>query len=271
MGDYSNIVLHHDRELQEHEGEGEEEEEALSLCDFPLEGRNEESPNIAFHSGARSSSEPAEFFEFFSDLSSEMRSAEDIIFRGKLVPVKEPYFTPQNHSKEDKQRISFRRRCESLSELQSSVCRSSSSKNNIGLMRNSRSLDYRKLERFSSSKKCSSELDIERSSSSLKSIHAKSDVKKTASKPRWYLLMFGVVKPPTEMNLSDIKSRQGRRNYSVSMFPPVDTDGKKAPVNQSCISKGSCRLLRVLSCKDPASVAVATSFLVPRVGIHGSE
>jgi hypothetical protein len=51
----------------------------------------------------------------------------------------------------------------------------------------------------------------------------------------------------------------------MTMFPPVDTDGKKAPVSQSSISKGSCRLLRVLSCKDPASVAVATSFLTPQV------
>jgi hypothetical protein len=131
-------------------------------------------------------------------------------------------------------------------------------------MRNSRSLDYRNLERFPSSKKFSPELDIERSSS-LKSIHARGEVKRTTSKPRWYLLMFGVVKPPTEMDLSDIKSRQVRRNSSMTMFPPVDTDGKKAPVSQSSISKGSCRLLRVLSCKDPASVAVATSFLTPQV------
>ncbi|KAJ6355423.1 hypothetical protein OIU77_005918 [Salix suchowensis] len=70
------------------------------------------------------------------------------------------------------------------------------------------------------------------------------------------------------MNLSDIKNRQARRNYPMSMFPPVDTDGKKAPANQSCISKGSCRLLRVLSCKDPTSVAVATSFLVPQGNVN---
>ncbi|CAK7337587.1 unnamed protein product [Dovyalis caffra] len=271
MGEHTNLHLDpeqvQDRDQQEEE---EEEEEALSLCDFPLEGRNKESPNIATHSSARSSSEPAEFFEFFSDLNSEMRSAEDIICRGKLVPFKEPYFTPQNQSKEDKQRISFRRRCESLSEFQSSVSRSNSTKNNISLMRNSRSLDYRKLERFSSSKKFSPEFDIERSSS-LKSIHAKGEVKKTASKPRWYLLMFGVVKPPTEMDLSDIKSRQVRRNSSMTMFPHVDADGKKAPVNQNSISKGSCRLLRVLSCRDPASVSVATSFLVPQVGTERKE
>lgn len=267
MGDYTN--LHRDREREhdrdrDRDQEEEEEEEALSLCDFPLQGRNKESPDIAAHNSARPSSEPAEFFEFFSDVSSEMSSAEDIIFHGKLVPFIEPYFTPQNQTKEDQQRISFRRRCDSLSELQSSASRSNSTKNNIALMRNSRSLDYRNLERFPSSKKFSPELDIERSSS-LKSIHARGEVKRTTSKPRWYLLMFGVVKPPTEMDLSDIKSRQVRRNSSMTMFPPVDTDGKKAPVSQSSISKGSCRLLRVLSCKDPASVAVATSFLTPQV------
>ncbi|KAJ6362223.1 hypothetical protein OIU78_002600 [Salix suchowensis] len=254
-----------ERGEEEEEEEEEEDEEALSLCDFPLQGRNKESTNIATQNSARPSSEPAEFFEFFSDLGSDqMSSAEDIIFHGKLVPFIDPYFTPQNQTKEDKQRISFRRRCESLSELQSSVSRSNSTKNGIALMRNSRSLDYRNLERFSSSKRFSPELDIERSSS-LKSIHAKGEVKRTTSKPRWYLLMFGVVRPPTEMDLSDIKSRQVRRNSSMTMFPHVDTDGKKAPVSQSSISKGSCKLLRVLSCKDPASVAVATSFLSPQV------
>ncbi|KAJ6382108.1 hypothetical protein OIU77_030709 [Salix suchowensis] len=275
MVDYTNLHQYdreqehgrdRDREEEEEkEEEEEEDEEALSLCDFPLQGRNKESTNIATQNSARPSSEPAEFFEFFSDLGSDqMSSAEDIIFHGKLVPFIDPYFTPQNQTKEDKQRISFRRRCESLSELQSSVSRSNSTKNGIALMRNSRSLDYRNLERFSSSKRFSPELDIERSSS-LKSIHAKGEVKRTTSKPRWYLLMFGVVRPPTEMDLSDIKSRQVRRNSSMTMFPHVDTDGKKAPVSQSSISKGSCKLLRVLSCKDPASVAVATSFLSPQV------
>jgi hypothetical protein len=149
MGDYTN--LHRDRE-QEHDRDRdrdqEEEEEALSLCDFPLQGRDKESPDIAAHNSARPSSEPAEFFEFFSDVSSEMSSAEDIIFHGKLVPFIEPYFTPQNQTKEDQQRISFRRRCDSLSELQSSASRSNSTKNNIALMRNSRSLDYRTLKGF---------------------------------------------------------------------------------------------------------------------------
>lgn len=97
MGDYTN--LHRDREQENdrdrNRDQEEEEEEALSLCDLPLQGRNKESPDIAAPNSARPSSEPAEFFEFFSDLSSEMSSAEDIIFHGKLVPFIDPTLLPK--------------------------------------------------------------------------------------------------------------------------------------------------------------------------------
>lgn len=263
MGEYTD--LSHDKTQEQ-----EEEEEALSLCDFPLNDNKKETANTSSQQTRRSSSEPPEFFEFFSDLSSEMCSADDIFFCGKLIPFKGQYLSPpiqthKTHINEDKKHISFRRRSESLSGLHTSVTRSNSAKNK-GLMRNSRSLDYRKLERHSSSQKASPASDIDRNSSA-KSV-GKGDVivKKAPTKPRWYLLMFGVVKPPTEMELRDIKNRQVRRNPSMTMFPPVvETNGKKSLVNRSSISKGSCRLLRVLSCKDPATVAVTTSFCMPQV------
>ncbi|KAF2309428.1 hypothetical protein GH714_002314 [Hevea brasiliensis] len=189
----------------------------------------------------RSSSEPPEFFEFFSDLSSEMCSAEDIIFCGKLVPLNKelspPIQTVKSHLQQDKQRNSFCRRSESLSGLHSSVSRSNSINTTKSMMRNSRSLDYRKLESFSTSRTSrESDNNIHRNSS-VKSIGKVDEMVKKTAKPRWYVLMFGVVKPPREMELKDIKSRQIRRNSSTMMFPPPLSDTVKKPP----IGKGPCR------------------------------
>ncbi|KDP36399.1 hypothetical protein JCGZ_08668 [Jatropha curcas] len=246
-------------EYTDHRRDSDEEEEALSLCDLPLEEEDDEnddkgSSNITSHANRRSSSEPPEFFEFFSNVSSDnMCSADDIIFCGKLIPFKD--FKTHNNSPQDKIHLSFRRRSESLSGLHNSVARSNSINTTKLMMRNSRSLDYRKLW-FS---KTSSESDnsFDRNSST-RSIGKGDGVVKKMVKPRWYVLMFGVVKPPTEMELKDIKSRQIRRNM---MFPPsVAETVKKPPIN-----KCSSKLLKVLSCRDNTSVAVTTSFYMPRV------
>ncbi|XP_050217920.1 uncharacterized protein LOC126668786 [Mercurialis annua] len=241
MGEYTDPC----RDFHEDDNE---EEEALSLCDLPLQYPIKTAPEMASNHTRRSSSEQPsdQLFEFFSNFSSEMCSAEDIIFCGKLIPFRDASPPPQP----DKRRISFRRRSESLSGLNSTVSRSNT------MMRSSRSLDYRKLDRFSSSKTSSdSEILMDRNSSS-------KSTARTVAKPRWYVLMFGVVKPPKGMELRDIKSRQVRGNYSNVMLPPSAVDsGKKPPAGKS--SSSSCKLLKVLSCRDPASVAVTTSFYIP--------
>ncbi|WCJ42339.1 hypothetical protein M5689_023154 [Euphorbia peplus] len=242
---------HKDHHLQQHDDE--EQEEALSLCDLPL---NDDDDEQMEHSGtdihSRRSSEPPEFFEFFNNLTSEMSSAEDIIFHGKLVPFKHQTTHLSDQNQENGLSI-IRRRSESLSGLQqySSVCGSNSINNTkFMMMRSSRSLDYRRLERFSSSKTSSSESEgsIDRNSSS-GSVGRCESVKRTV-KPRWYVLMFGVVKPPAEMELSDIKSRQFRRNFSKKPPPAVS-------------KSSSYKLLKVLSCRDNTSVAVTTPFCIP--------
>ncbi|KAJ9141402.1 hypothetical protein P3X46_031941 [Hevea brasiliensis] len=259
MGEYTGVRCHREEE----EVEEEEEEEALSLCDLPLEDDNREMiSNMSTHS-RRTSSEPSEFFEFFSDLSSEMCSADDVIFCGKLVPLNKdlspPIQTLKTHPHQDKRRNSFCRRSESLSGLHSSVSRSNSINATKLMMRNSRSLDYRKLERFSTSRTSPESYKTIDRNSSVRSIGKVDGMVKKAAKPRWYVLMFGVVKPPTEMELRDIKSRQVRRNSSTMMFPPPLSDTVKKPP----VGKGSSKLLRVLSCRDHASVAVTTSFYIP--------
>ncbi|GAV59580.1 hypothetical protein CFOL_v3_03111 [Cephalotus follicularis] len=240
-----------------HKPEEAELEEALSL--YETNQRDNE-----FHGFLLASPEPTEFFEFFNDLTSEMRPAEDIIFHGKLIPFNEPPVTtqtPKTLTIEGKRKEYFRRRSESLPAIQSSIARSNSINPNA-LMRNSRSLDHQKLNRFESSK-ILQERQMERNSS-VRSV-GKSEVpaKNVVVKPWWYMLMFGMVKFPAEMELRDIKSRQFRRNPSV-MFPTLD-HGNNYTVNRSSKKDSSYKFLKALSCKGHASVAVTASLCVPQV------
>ncbi|KAL2502271.1 hypothetical protein Fot_36119 [Forsythia ovata] len=234
----------------------EEAEEALSLCDFPLNVDESESKDFSKIQDRRSSSEPSDFFEFFSDVSSDMSHAEDIIFCGKLVPYKEQtlsnYHIHNSLSTDYNSLKGFNtRRCESMSDQNT---RSHETKM---LMRNSRSLDYRKLRRNSSLGMKSEDSEIQRSSSKSST---KSDVPGSKLlKPRWYILMFGLVKFPPEMDLQDIKNRQIRRNIPGTVFPAVETGGKVPVSRNERRNSWGQDLLRVLSCKDHASVAVTAS------------
>lgn len=251
MGDDINFI--HNLHYQD-QSEEEDAEEALSLCDLPLDNIQDQvhefhdMPSMHLHA-RRSSSD--QLFEFFNDISSDsfMCSAEDIIVCGKLIPYKQHTTQSPKVDHFHEKPTSFRRRSESLPGLQSSVTRSSSTKNST-MMRNSRSLDYRKLHR-QSSMVSPTPAEMERNSS-VKSV-GKYD--KKSGKPRWFFLMFGIVKFPAEMDLSDIKNRQIRRNPSTTMFP--NESGGRFPDNRSS-GKGSWRLLKALSCKDHASVAVTT-------------
>ncbi|MFQ6625407.1 hypothetical protein Gotur_005084 [Gossypium turneri] len=221
----------------------EEDEEALSLCDLPLEyldtknsPTNDHLPNLKHTRTQKSSSEyDPEFFEFFSDKNgSHMCPADDLIFGGKLVPLKQQqqqYFPSQTQS-----HVLLRKRSESLSELRT--------QNRAVLLRNSRSLDYQKPK-------------LHRSDMAERNSKPEVSSPKKVVKPRWYVFMFGSVKFPPEMELKDIKSRQFRRNPAI-MFPD---DGKKMGDNRSS-DKGSSSwcLLKALSCRDYTSVAVTSSF-----------
>ncbi|KAI3446643.1 hypothetical protein Pfo_003308 [Paulownia fortunei] len=241
----------------------EEEEEALSLCDFPLNSDEpEKKESCKTQDKRRSSSEPSDFFEFFNDISSEMSNAEDIIFCGKLVPYRnQPRFHHQilkSLSADDASHLSRRYR-QSLPELNPTRSNTTTS---TRLTRNSRSLDGKKLRRRSSTLLMKPDTsDIHRS---LSKSSAKSEGSKV-SKPRWFVLMFGPLKLQQEMDLRDIKNRQVRRNPG-SMFPGMDAGGK-IPASRSDRRNSSwgLDLLRVLSCKNHASVAVTASVgLMPR-------
>ncbi|CAK9169422.1 unnamed protein product [Ilex paraguariensis] len=231
-------------------------EETLSLSNLPLITTDEpDSQDFSCFKERRSSSEPTDFFEFFSDFNAEMRHAEDIIFCGKLVPFKEnplPNQIQKPPTKEKNSQSFHRRRSESFSEQ--TITRTESSK--TSLIRSSRSLDSQTLLRNSS---LSSETSEIHRNSSVKSSRKSdgSSFKVFNFKPRWYLLTFGLVKFPPEMALQDIKNRQVRRNPGT-MFPSFDA-GKKVPGSRRD-RQSFWGLLRVLSCKDDSSVAVTTSF-----------
>ncbi|KAG4907170.1 hypothetical protein AAZX31_20G075100 [Glycine max] len=247
-------------DMESQEEEEEEREEALSLCDLPL-NRNSRTPSLddmSFKKILRPSSLPDHAGEIFngfsSSSSSDMCPADDIIFCGKLVPFKAEQPLKNLIAAEEEKSPARRRRSESLS----SVTRSNSVSTFTGsrhlMMRNSKSLDYSRLRE-------SAAPEVDRNSSSRSVVPPEAAVKK-ATKPRWYSLMFGTMKIPPEMELSDMKNRQVRRNPSSTMFLTADSGGKMA-VNRSH-GKVSWRILKALSCKDHSSVAVTTSFPLPQ-------
>ncbi|KAI3715157.1 hypothetical protein L6452_22127 [Arctium lappa] len=228
----------HDQEL--------ESLDTLSLTDFPLTDDGDSS--FQDHHPRNTPSE--DLFEFFDGgfghYSEEhrMSHAEDIIFAGKLIPINDiqpQHEIPrtQNQTRKQKQ-IHRRRRSESMRELKSTTNNPTVSR----LVRNSHSLDYKKLNR-------NSKFNYEPTAE----IHRNFLGNKTTSS-RWSDLMFGSVKVPTEMDLRDIRSRQIIQNTSKSLFPSVD-GGDGYSVNRiGDHRKTSWGVLGILSCKSSGSVAV---------------
>lgn len=229
----------------------DDEEESLSLSNFNLNSDHRRRP----------SSQPSDSFEFSNDSKSDhMSHAEDIISCGKLMPYKQPPPLDDQIPKyvsDDYDSINLSRRyCDSLPDLDPT--RSNSTR----LIRSSRSVDCKKLRRNSSIVMKSEASDVHRNFS--KSSEKSEPSIFRGSKPRWYNLMFGLGKFPTEMDLRDMRSRQVRR-IQGSMSPAVEAGGR-SPVNRR--SSWGQDLVRVLSCKDDESVGVTPSL---RLSCHKFE
>ncbi|OVA04208.1 hypothetical protein BVC80_271g5 [Macleaya cordata] len=283
-----NLMMREKEETDLHFDDDFEAEEALSLCDLPLtDGDNWEDlstnskKNNDFGGVGLSDQE---FFEFFSDFKSEMRAAEDIIFCGKLLPYRSPN-NVHDHSNQfstiskrndeidslieldfKKKRFNPHRKSESLNDLERSK---SNVKNRF--LKNSYSLDYRKLQRVSSSKTVKTVSEAKDNVQSqipagkcfgknVFSVRSLSIPSSSSSqvKPKKQLVMFGVMKSPAEMELRDIRNRQNKRNPS-SLFP--ETVSVKS--NEG---KSSWSILRALGCKGHANAAVTASLrCIPHV------
>lgn len=232
-------VNHDDQEL--------ESLETLSLADFPL---TEDGDSI-FQDRQRSPSSSAteDLFEFFNgglcDCSEEngMAHAEDMIFGGKLIPINDQTHhepPPQSQNETRNKKEIHRRRSESMRELKSNTSKATAMK----LVRNSYSLDYKKLQRNTKS-----------NYEPTPEIHRNSLSNKTNSS-RWTDIMFGPVKVPSEMDLRDIRNRQIVQNTSKSLFPTVKSGEGLAVRGVGDHRKTSWGVLGILSCKSSVSVAV---------------
>ncbi|KAL8037213.1 hypothetical protein ABFX02_11G025100 [Erythranthe guttata] len=237
--------------------EEEEEDEALSLCDLPLNSGEPPADKIDSTNfktqdyKRRSSSEPSEFFEFFHGfVSDEISDADDIIFRGKILP----YYCKSKNRQPRTHNIHHHRHQILIKSL--SADDANYTHDDDRLPRRSyfeltttpnthlRSTDCKKFRRS------------EASSSKISSA-AKSEGWKVISKSKWIgLMMFGPVKIQQEMDLRDMKNRQIRRPNTGSMFAGGKVPARGNERRRICWGHD---LIRVLSCKNHATVAVSSS------------
>ncbi|KAJ0251732.1 Uncharacterized protein HA466_0126490 [Hirschfeldia incana] len=226
-------------------------EEAPSLRDLPLntENTNSTTTTITTEDQRKRS---IELFEFLTSTSNDCSPAENIIFRGKIIPLN---YQNAILSSPEYIRPRISTRSESFPAIQGNKLNRPVARDNTGPMRISRSLDHRNLTRGSTTARGNAP-------------PTKSTVKPVASenrksvKPRWYVIMFGMVKFTPETELKNIKSRQVRRNVPPVMFSsPAD--------RRSCRTRGSSspspswRFLNALSCKEPTSVAATAPLWFP--------
>lgn len=241
--------LHHLLEVEQEEEE-EDKEETLSLRDLPLLNDSNKPSSTATTSTIEYHGEPSpEPFEFLTSTSYDVSPAENIIYRGRIIPLnyQSALFSPPEHISPR-----VRTRSESLSAIQGNKLNPPLARDNVGPMRTSRSLDDRKLTRRLTTppEKVSSTKGMAKpevlSSGSGKSV-----------RPRWYVIMFGIVKFPPEIELRNIKSRKTRRNVPPVMFPShPDQRSRTSP-------SPSWRFLNALSCKEPTSVAATAPLWIP--------
>ncbi|XP_077214724.1 uncharacterized protein LOC143849552 [Tasmannia lanceolata] len=215
-------------------------DEVLSFRDLPRECEFE-------NTSQRENQAPQDqdLFEFFNTFNTEMCAAEDIFLRGKILPYK----PPKQEFEKRKSFVHFR--SESLNNFQTP--RSSIEK----FHRPSFSVDYKKLDRVSSSKTPNPNRN------SVSSCFGGNDFpvrRIDSSKRKWQnLFTFGLVKPRVEMEMKDIRNRQRRRNPST--FYPAFDGGETVSVSRDEGNKksSSWKLIRALSCSSNVERSVVSS------------
>ncbi|KAK9283639.1 hypothetical protein L1049_011889 [Liquidambar formosana] len=204
----------------------DEAEETLSFCDLPIYNDAAEWDDFSKEDQS-SSDDQEEFFEFFSqDLTASTCPAESIIFCGKLIPYKQP-LSQKTHKLETNTP-------KEICSNKSKTSRSDGVKSRC--MENNHSINSpTKSQKLWSSK--------------------------SLAKSSKHLLMFGLMRLPTEMELSDIKNRQHRRRTTPgTLFRSLDNGGKKVTVGKSR-GKGLWRLLRALGCRSHHTNAILKASL----------
>ncbi|XP_042499312.1 uncharacterized protein DDB_G0283697-like [Macadamia integrifolia] len=250
--------------------EDSDAEESLSLCDLPIYDKSQASTTTTNWNGnddddddddddPRRMSTDQELFEFFSDLKADICPADDIIFCGKLISYKEK----ECHREEDKNpnldvfefddddgnqtctiKSFFRRRRQRSESLNALKRSQSSAKDRL------KRTNYQKLRRVSSTTKNTVDLnDRYKTGKSSGKGNSSLSTSSTPARPRWPLLMFGMVNVPKEMELKDIRNRQNCRNPTL-LFPEFVAGDvtEKVRVRRE-EKKGSWSLPRASSCR----------------------
>lgn len=249
-----------------------EAEETLSLCDLPSysdasnwDDNSKEDQSL--------SSDSNDFFEFFSEdftasTCSTTAANKSIIFCGKLIPYKElPDHPEKPHQNQEKQNHTCKKGVFRWKSLSFNKTRSSSKGSKLFRWK---SLSFNKTR--SSSPKGSKGKKVYKDKNSSKgsiasasaSPASKSYVYKTSkcdlsmgkvtmltspTKSRWYLLIFGMTRFTTEMELRDIKIRQSRIKSPSMMFRSVECDNM-VKSNERCRRKGLWRLIKILGSRS---------------------
>ncbi|XP_047337183.1 uncharacterized protein LOC124940696 [Impatiens glandulifera] len=202
--------------------EDDEEEETLSFCDLPIYSNNTDDYSVSVSSSSLDDDE-MNMFEFLNRDMSIGSSEKSIIFCGKIITYKESEQFNETDAREESKPSKGRR--------------------------------YWSLFREKSSK--------DRTSTSVwklpSSVVVSSRSTRSRSRSRWNLIMFGLLKFPSwssgvEMELSDIRNRQKRRNPAKAV-----ADGEE---KRNSSVNGLWSLIRTLSC----SSGLAVSAVVPGTG-----
>ncbi|KAK9130154.1 hypothetical protein Sjap_010641 [Stephania japonica] len=287
----SKIKMNLEEEEIPHQDYGDfEADEALSLRDLPLSGDGDgdgDGDDEKSHSRRRSDDllreDPFEFSSTSFSNDDNNDSAEDIIFGGKLLPYTSSNIdhqlnnttTNDNLIRRNNQMASthrdhrdlrprgnfYHRRSESVGDFYSSEKDFHNHRHN--LIRPSRSLDYTKLHRSSSNTAAKSPTTTKQSDRRSSTATATTtcfgnrqwSVSGRGARPRWRLLMFGMMRAPVpEMELRDMRNRLSRR-IPATMFPAAN-------------GGGGWSLLRAFGCKGEANAVVTAPLgCIPHVRI----
>lgn len=177
--------------------------QSLSFCDLPISEIQEIVKDVAFERRSTTQDEEFEFFSTFNGFNVEICSPDDIFSHGKILPFKSPTPLKKNYPLNAKGRA----------------------------MSHSCSVEYRTLDKDPSTTRVQTQI-TKRVSGSMSG--------RSGSRPKWYLLMFGSMRAPAEMGMSDIRSRQKRRS-PVDMKPPGAGDGEERKRKWSLLKALSCR------------------------------
>ncbi|KAL2549569.1 uncharacterized protein Fot_11099 [Forsythia ovata] len=227
--------------------DSDEAEETLSLCDLPLYSTDaagtEWEEDLSTGGSTSTSSSEQDYFEFCSQELSFPTTPlppENIIFCGKIIQQKDSKLVETNKMQG---KSIFWHKFTSL--FTRNGTKSPPMKKNIGKKM------YNGNEEGKGCDFPVQKMSILTSSSS--------------GKARWYLLMFGITRFSTEIELRDMKNRQSRRQSRPSspMFTSKSGDEKVISAGRSG-GKGAWELIRALSCGgDHHTDAVVTSY-IPR-------